>query len=64
VASTAALRHLAILSEHSFSDPWLTIPIGGYKSTMVDYSANYATATKDQTRTLFSHVMLLVAAAT
>jgi modulator of FtsH protease len=64
VAGAAALRHLAILSEHSFSDPWLTIPVGGYKSTMVDYSANYATATKDQTRTLFSHVMLLVAAAT
>ncbi len=31
---------------------------------MVDYSANYATASKDQTRTLFSHVMWLVAAAT
>ena len=31
---------------------------------MADYSATYATATQDQTRTLFSHVMLLVAAAT
>ncbi len=31
---------------------------------MVDYSASYATATKDQTRALFSHVMWLVAAAT
>lgn len=31
---------------------------------MVDYSANYATAAKDQSRTLFSHVMWLVAAAT
>ena len=30
---------------------------------MVDYSANYATATRDQTRTLFSQVMWLVAAA-
>jgi FtsH-binding integral membrane protein len=31
---------------------------------MADYSANYATATRDQTWTLFSHVMWLVAAAT
>jgi len=31
---------------------------------MADYSANYATATRDQSRTLFSHVMWLVAAAT
>jgi FtsH-binding integral membrane protein len=31
---------------------------------MADYSATYATATQDQTRTLFSHVMWLVAAAT
>ncbi len=31
---------------------------------MADYSANYATAAKDQSRTLFSHVMWLVAAAT
>jgi FtsH-binding integral membrane protein len=31
---------------------------------MADYSANYATATSDQSRTLFSHVMWLVAAAT
>ncbi len=31
---------------------------------MVDYSENYATATQDQTRTLFSQVMWLVAAAT
>ncbi|HSR86316.1 MAG TPA: Bax inhibitor-1 family protein [Streptosporangiaceae bacterium] len=31
---------------------------------MTDYSANYATATRDQSRALFSHVMWLVAAAT
>jgi len=31
---------------------------------MADYSANYATATTDQSRALFSHVMWLVAAAT
>ncbi len=31
---------------------------------MADYSARYGTATKDQTRALFSHVMWLVAAAT
>ena len=31
---------------------------------MTDYSANYATAARDQSRTLFSHVMWLVAAAT
>lgn len=31
---------------------------------MADYSATYATATQDQTRALFSHVMWLVAAAT
>jgi uncharacterized protein len=31
---------------------------------IVDYTASYATATRDQTRTLFSHVMWLVAAAT
>jgi FtsH-binding integral membrane protein len=31
---------------------------------MADYSATYATATQDQTRTLFSHVMWLVAATT
>jgi len=31
---------------------------------MADYSATYATATQDQTRALFSHVMLLVAATT
>jgi FtsH-binding integral membrane protein len=31
---------------------------------MADYSANYATAARDQSRTLFSHVMWLVAAAT
>jgi FtsH-binding integral membrane protein len=31
---------------------------------MTDYSASYGTATQDQTRTLFSHVMWLVAAAT
>jgi FtsH-binding integral membrane protein len=31
---------------------------------MVDYSASYATATRDQSRALFSHVMWLVAAAT
>lgn len=31
---------------------------------MADYSANYATATRDQSRALFSHVMWLVAAAT
>jgi FtsH-binding integral membrane protein len=31
---------------------------------MTDYSASYATATQDQTRALFSHVMWLVAAAT
>jgi FtsH-binding integral membrane protein len=31
---------------------------------MADYSATYATATQDQTRALFSHVMWLVAATT
>jgi FtsH-binding integral membrane protein len=31
---------------------------------MADYSASYATATRDQTRALFSHVMWLVAATT
>ena len=31
---------------------------------MVDYSATYATATRDQSRALFSHVMWLVAATT
>jgi FtsH-binding integral membrane protein len=31
---------------------------------MAEYSATYATATQDQTRALFSHVMWLVAAAT
>jgi modulator of FtsH protease len=31
---------------------------------MVDYSASYATATRDQTKALFSHVMWLVAATT
>jgi FtsH-binding integral membrane protein len=31
---------------------------------MADYSANYATAARDQSRTLFSHVMWLVAATT
>ena len=30
---------------------------------MVDYSASYATADRDQTRTLFGNVMWLVAAA-
>jgi modulator of FtsH protease len=59
VAAGAALRHVAFLS-----GTLLIITISGYIPAMVDYSANYATATRDQTRTLFSHVMWLVAAAT
>jgi modulator of FtsH protease len=59
MVGTTALRHLTFLPGRG-----LTFPVSGYRFAMADYSANYATSTRDQSRTLFSHVMWLVAATT
>src|SRR5215469_8634794 len=55
----AGLRHLTFLPNHR-----RIFPNSGYIRAMVDYSATYAIATRDQSRALFSHVMWLVAATT